>query len=62
VDRFAPGILLVVVTGLFLDYGSSKWSWVAGPVSALVLCGLALRAREPAAHTAAPVQAPAPVD
>jgi hypothetical protein len=47
VNRFAPGILLIVVTALFLGYGSSEWSWLAGPVAALVLWALALKAREP---------------
>ena len=59
-NRFAPGILLVVVTALFLGYGSSKWSWLAGPVAALVLWALALKAREPALP--APAHEPAPVD
>jgi len=48
VNRFAPGILLIVVTALFLGYGSSEWSWLAGPVAALALWALALKAREPA--------------
>ena len=47
-NRFAPGILLIVVTALFLGYGSSKWSWLAGPVAALALWALALKTREPA--------------
>jgi hypothetical protein len=47
VDRFAPGILLIVVTALFLGYGSSEWSWLAGPVAALALWALALKTREP---------------
>ena len=59
-DRFAPGILLIVVTALFLGYGSSEWSWLAGPVAALILWALALKSREPA--EAAPAQEPAPVD
>jgi hypothetical protein len=48
VNRFAPGILLIVVTALFLGYGSSAWSWLAGPLAALVLWTLARKAREPA--------------
>jgi hypothetical protein len=60
VNRFAPGILLIVVTALFLGYGSSQWSWLAGPVAALVLWALALKAREPA--ESAPLREPAPVD
>jgi len=60
VNRFAPAILLIVVTGLYLDYGSSQWSWLAGPVAALVLWALALKAREPTSP--APTHEPAPVD
>jgi hypothetical protein len=60
VDRFAPGILLIVVTALFLGYGSSEWSWLAGPVAALLLWGLALKSREPAEPSRA--HDPAPVD
>jgi len=66
VNRFAPGILLVVVTALFLEYGSSEWSWLAGPVAALTLWALELKAREPLepapAHRSAPAHSPAPVD
>jgi hypothetical protein len=60
VNRFVPGILLVVVTALFLGYGSSEWSWVAGPVAAACVWVLALKAREPAQPSAA--HEPAPVD
>jgi hypothetical protein len=60
VDRFAPGILLVVVTALFLGYGSSEWSWLAGPVAALFLWALSLKTRERA--TPPPAREPAPVD
>ena len=59
-NRFAPGILLIVVSALFLAYGSSEWSWLAGPVAALLLWALALKAREPALP--APAREPAPVD
>ena len=59
-NRFAPGILLIVVTALFLAYGSSQWSWLAGPVAALFLWALELKAREPARP--APRHEPAPVD
>ena len=65
-NRFAPGILLIVVTALFLGYGSSQWSWLAGPVAALVLWALDLKAREPITTAprrgAAPARTPAPVD
>jgi hypothetical protein len=69
VNRFAPGILVIVVTALFLGYGSSKWSWLAGPVAGLALWALALKAREPASPaparepaSPAPAHEPAPVD
>jgi hypothetical protein len=66
VNRFAPGILLVVVTALFLGYGSSEWSWLAGPIAALFLWALELKAREPVtpapARGPAPARTPAPVD
>ncbi len=58
-NRFAPGVLLIAVTLLFLGYGSSGWSWLAGPVSALVLWLLALKAREPGAPSSA--REPTPV-
>jgi hypothetical protein len=60
VNRFAPGILLIVVTALFLGYGSSQWSWLGGPVAALGLWALALKAREPAspAHAREPASPP----
>jgi len=60
VSRFAPAILLIVVTALFLAYGSSEWSWLAGPIAALTLWVLGAKAREPAAP--APAREPAPVD
>ena len=59
-NRFAPVILLIVVSTLFLDYGSSRWSWLAGPVAALTLWALAAKAREPAERS--PARTPAPVD
>jgi len=60
VSRFAPGIILIVVTALFLAYGSSEWSWLAGPVAALGLWALSLKVREPARP--APRREPSPVD
>jgi hypothetical protein len=48
INRHAPSILLVSVTGLLFSYGSSAWSWVAGPVAALGLWGLGRKVREPA--------------
>ena len=67
-SRFAPGILLIVVTTLFLGYGRSQWSWVAGPIAALFLWALELKARRPVApasppaHEPAAALKPAPVD
>ena len=46
-NRAAPFIVLVVVTTLFLVYGRSSWSWLAGPVAALMLTALDLKAHEP---------------
>ena len=46
-NRFAAPLILVLVTGLFLGYGRFAWSWLAGPVAALVVWGLELKAREP---------------
>ncbi len=61
VIRLAPASVLVLVTALLLGYGSHPWSWLAGPIAALVLWGLDRKAREP--HPLAPVhRAPAPVD
>jgi hypothetical protein len=64
VTRFAPQLVLVVVTGLLIAYGSHTWSWLGGPVAALFVWGLELKAREPS--TPAPAHAqrmdPAPVD
>lgn len=63
-NRYAPHAILVLVTALFLAYGRFSWSWLAGPVAALLVRGLELKAREPAAP--APVHQvrnePAPVD
>ena len=61
--RFAPLFVLLVVTSLFLGYGRHPWSWVAGPIAALVVWSLDRWAREPGAP--APARAgrePAPVD
>jgi hypothetical protein len=69
VTRLAPPLVLVLVTALLLNYGRSSWSWVAGPVAALLLWSLELKAREPAApavarRPSAPTarRAPTPVD
>ncbi len=61
-NRCAPGIVLIVVTTLFLAYGRSQWSWLAGPIAALFLWALELKAREPAPRAPArEAAAPAPL-
>ncbi|HEY6962355.1 MAG TPA: hypothetical protein VI408_10745 [Gaiellaceae bacterium] len=66
-NRAAPSLVLVLVTGLLLFYGNFSWSWAAGPVAALALWALERKAHEPAEP--APARAavrnraePAPVD
>ena len=44
-SRFAPLLLGVLVTALFLGYGRFAWSWVAGPVAAAALWALDRRAQ-----------------
>jgi hypothetical protein len=63
-QRVAPSLVLVLVTGLFLVYGRSSWSWVAGPVAALALWALERKAHEPSEPAPKHVLArePAPVD
>ncbi|HXK14132.1 MAG TPA: hypothetical protein VNH45_06320 [Gaiellaceae bacterium] len=58
--RLAPAFMLVLVTALLLGYGNHPWSWLAGPIAALVLWGLDRKAREPI--PARVHRAPAPVD
>jgi hypothetical protein len=61
VIRLAPAFVLVLVTALLLGYGNHPWSWLAGPIAALVLWGLDRKAHEPVAP--APLhRTPAPVD
>jgi hypothetical protein len=65
VHRFAPQLVLVAVTGLLYAYGTHAWSWVAGPVAAMVVWGLDRTAAEPSAPAPAHRwwrRAPAPVD
>ena len=61
-NRLAPLATLLTVTVLFLGYGSYAWSWIAGPVAALVIWGLDRKAREPVASAPARLREPAPVD
>jgi hypothetical protein len=37
VNRAAPSLVLLSVTPLDLGYGRYAWSWLAGPLAALVL-------------------------
>jgi hypothetical protein len=60
-SRFAAPAVLVLVTGIFLFYGRFAWSWLAGPVAALVVWTLDRYAREPA-QPAPRRRDPAPVD
>jgi hypothetical protein len=63
VIRVTPCIVLVTVTALLLGFGSHPWSWLAGPIAALMVWGLDRKAHEPGAHAPAHVRrTPAPVD
>jgi hypothetical protein len=55
---------LASVTPLLLLYGSTDWSWVAGPVAALAIWALDLCRRVPteAAPAPLPFAEPEPVD
>jgi hypothetical protein len=49
VTRFLPAsATLVSVTGLLLAYGSTEWSWLAGPVAALAIWALDYEPHRPA--------------
>jgi hypothetical protein len=57
--------VLVLVTTLLVGYGPYAWSWLAGPVAALVVWGLDGMARQPGLPVAAVHlrrRTPAPVD
>jgi len=69
VSRYLPAsATLVSVTGLLLAYGSTQWSWLAGPVAALAIWALDLdlETRRPAEQEPARVvpfsAEPEPVD
>jgi len=64
VRRISPLIVLALVTTLELMYGRSDWSWVAGPVAALLLWAVeqSTRRPHPPAPARRPSRAPAPVD
>jgi hypothetical protein len=62
VNRAAPSLVLLTVTPLDLGYGRFAWSWVAGPLAALVLWALRGQ-RDGAAEQAATAPAgAAPLD
>jgi hypothetical protein len=64
VSRFLPAsATLVSVTGLLLAYGSTNWSWVAGPVAALAIWALGYEPHLPAETAVRPISPePEPVD
>ena len=59
-SRYSPIAILLLVTPLFLAYGRFSWSWLAGPVAALVAWAVEQKAHEPAEP--APAREPIPVD
>ena len=63
-NRVYPALVLVLVTALFLGYGSHTWSWLAGPIAALALWSLDRNAHAPGAPAPAHLRrrTPAPVD
>jgi hypothetical protein len=63
VNRLAPVVVLVLVTGLMLGYGPYSWSWLAGPLAALATWSLDRKAHEPGAPAQTHLsRAPAAVD
>ena len=59
-SRHAPIAILLLVTPLLGVYGRFSWSWLAGPVAALVAWAVERQAHEPAEP--APAREPIPVD
>jgi hypothetical protein len=59
-NRIAPSVVLVLVTTLLVGYGPYTWSWLAGPVAALVVWSLDRTAHPAPEHVRRPT--PAPVD
>jgi hypothetical protein len=55
VIRLAPLFTLVAVTALLAGYGSHTWSWLAGPVAALLVWSLDRKGRVSRAPAPAPV-------
>jgi len=60
VNRIAPVVVLVAVTALLLGYGRHPWSWLAGPIAAVVVWSFDRKAHEPSVPAAS--REPAPVD
>jgi len=48
----APSAILVTVTPLLVVFGSTRWSWLGGPVASLAVWALGHVAREPATPSA----------
>jgi len=61
-----PTTILLTVTPLLAGYGSSRWSWVGGPVASLAVWALEHAQREPEPTPTEPrppaVREPATVD
>jgi hypothetical protein len=55
VIRLTPLYVLVAVTTLLLGYGTHRWSWLAGPIAALLVWSLDRWTRKPGAPAPAPV-------
>jgi hypothetical protein len=63
VTRFAPLVVLVLVTTLLLGYGPYTWSWLAGPLAGLAVWSLDRKAHKPDVPAPAHLRrSPAPVD
>ena len=60
-SRHSASTIFLLVTPLFLAYGRFSWSWLAGPVAALLVWGLDRKAHEPSEPAPARLE-PAPVD
>jgi len=46
-NSHVPTTILLTVTPLLAGYGSSRWSWVGGPVASLAVWALEHAQREP---------------
>ncbi len=52
----SPVATLALVTPLVAVYGSGAWSWIVGPLAALLVWALDAAAREPVTESARPVR------